>query len=40
MMIRFSPDDLAGLDGQLRKVTDLGADTAIVNLPSPTMLTT
>ena len=35
MMVRFSPDDLAGLDEQLRKVTDLGLDTAIVNLPSP-----
>jgi F420-dependent oxidoreductase-like protein len=35
MMVRFSPDDLPGLDEQLRKVTDLGVDTAIVNLPSP-----
>ncbi len=35
MMVRFSPDDLTGLDEQLRKVTDLGVDTAIVNLPSP-----
>lgn len=35
MMVRFSPDDLTGLDEQLRKLTDLGVDTAIVNLPSP-----
>lgn len=35
MMVRFSPDDLTGLDEQLRKLTDLGADAAIVNLPSP-----
>jgi hypothetical protein len=35
MMVRFSPDDLTGLDEQLRKITDLGVDTAIVNLPSP-----
>jgi hypothetical protein len=39
-MIRFSPDGLAGLDEQLRNVTDLGVDIAIANLPSPTMPTT
>ncbi|HEY5685637.1 MAG TPA: LLM class F420-dependent oxidoreductase [Acidimicrobiia bacterium] len=35
LMLRFSPDDVAGFDEQLRKATDMGVDTAIANLPSP-----
>jgi hypothetical protein len=34
-MLVFKPDDVSGLDEQLRKAAGMGVDTAIVNLPSP-----
>ncbi len=35
MMVRFSSDDLAALEESFRTLTDMGADAAIVNFPSP-----
>ena len=35
IMVRFNPDEIAGLEEQLRTLSDIGVDAAIVNLPSP-----